>query len=365
LPPQSANIDNDEFCPSGSPVPEIQFSEVSPAVRIIDVRSPAEFTEDHIPGARNVPLLDDEERKVTGTLYRVEGRESATRWALQRLNQRLHAFRKQLISQIPENSEPIICCARGGDRSAHVVQFLIQSGHPAKKLHGGYRTFRKSVLRQLERFDLAQLWILDGNTGVGKTDVLRQVAVRFPDRVIDLELYAGHRSSILGDLGLVPTSQKQFESMLATALTRVDGGAPWLLIEGESRKVGNRQIPAALWQRMGVAPRIELIASMERRVRWLVDEYDTGDGWDLLHERVDRLRSYSQLGDDRVDHVQRCLEQGDPESAARCLLEFHYDPRYQHGDEKTFQIRLENHGASIACDELVNQLDSTADDSEA
>jgi len=334
-------------------------------VRIIDVRSPAEFTEDHIPGARNVPLLDDEERKVTGTLYRVEGRESATRWALQRLNQRLHAFRKQLISQIPENSEPIICCARGGDRSAHVVQFLIQSGHPAKKLHGGYRTFRKSVLRQLERFDLAQLWILDGNTGVGKTDVLRQVAVRFPDRVIDLELYAGHRSSILGDLGLVPTSQKQFESMLATALTRVDGGAPWLLIEGESRKVGNRQIPAALWQRMGVAPRIELIASMERRVRWLVDEYDTGDGWDLLHERVDRLRSYSQLGDDRVDHVQRCLEQGDPESAARCLLEFHYDPRYQHGDEKTFQIRLENHGASIACDELVNQLDSSADDSEA
>jgi len=365
LPPQSANIHNAEFCPSGNPVPETLFSEVSPAVCIIDVRSPGEFTEDHIPGARNVPLLDDEERKVTGTLYRVEGNESATRWALGRLNQRLQAFRKQLISQIPENSEPIICCARGGDRSAHVVQFLIQSGQPAKQLQGGYRSFRKSVLRQLERCDLAQLWILDGYTGVGKTDVLRQVAVRFPDRVIDLELYAGHRSSILGDLGLVPTSQKQFESMLATALTRVDGGAPWLLIEGESRKVGNRQIPAALWQRMGVAPRIELIASMERRVRWLVDEYDTGDGWDLLHERVDRLRSYSQLGDDRVDHVQRCLEQGDPESAARCLLEFHYDPRYQHGDEKTFQIRLENHGASIACDELVNQLDSSADDSEA
>ena len=361
MPPQSANIHNHEFCPSGNPVPEIQFSGVSPALRIIDVRSPGEFTEDHIPGARNVPLLDDEERKVTGTLYRVEGNESATRWALGRLNQRLQAFRKQLLSQIPENSEPIICCARGGDRSAHVVQFLIQSGQPAKQLHGGYRSFRKSVLRQLERCDLAQLWILDGYTGVGKTDVLRQVALRYPDRVIDLELYAGHRSSILGDLGLMPTSQKQFESKLAAALTRVDGGAPWLLIEGESRKVGNRQIPAALWQKMGAAPRIELIASMEQRVRWLVDEYDTGDGWKKLHERVDRLRSYSQLGDDRVDHVQRCLEQGDPQSAARCLLEYHYDPRYQHGDEKTFQIRLENHGASLACEALVKQLDSTTE----
>lgn len=362
MPPKSSDIHHDGFRPTENPVPEVLYSALACGDRVIDVRSPGEFAEDHIPGARNVPLLDDEERKVTGTLYRVEGADSATQWALQRLNLRLQAFLSDLMSHISADSVPIICCARGGDRSAHVVQFLIQSGLAAKQLIGGYRSYRKDVCQQLEQCDLKQLWILDGYTGVGKTDVLRQIALQQPDRIIDLEGHAGHRSSILGDLGLKPTSQKRFESLLAAALTKLDRQARWILIEGESRKVGNRQIPAALWQRMAKAPRIELFASMELRVRWLVDEYDTGDDWRQLHQRVDRLRSYRQLGDERVDHLQKCLELGDPESAARSLLEHHYDPRYQHGPQKNFQIRLENLDACRAAVALVEQLEQVTTD---
>ena len=347
-----------EFRPTGEPVPSVCLSEVDDAASIIDVRSPGEFEIDHIPLSNSVPLLDDEERRRAGTIYRNEGQDTAQQWAVQRLSSRLENFFSALKQQVGDRSHPVICCARGGDRSAHVVEFLIGRGIQAKQLVGGYRTFRQGVRERLERCAISNLFVLDGYTGVGKTRLLQSIESKHPGRVIDLEKYAGHRSSVLGDIGLKPTSQKQFESQLSAALGCLDREAPWILIEGESRKVGNREIPEALWSVMQQAPRIELVAGLEQRARMLVDEYSTDAGWQPVIDRLETLRGYDLLGTDGVDRVQDLLRDDQAMEAASYLLQHHYDPRYLHGgQQKQFLFAIENLETEVAAQELVCRLD--------
>jgi len=349
-----------EFRPTGEPVPSVCLTEVSDAATIIDVRSPGEFEIDHIPESCNVPLLGDEERRTAGTIYRNEGQENAQRWAVQRLSTRLENFFLALKQQVGDSSHPVICCARGGDRSAHVVEFLIERGIEARQLTGGYRSFRQGVREKLSTCTLDNLFVLDGYTGVGKTRLLQHIEAQHPGRVIDLEKYAGHRSSVLGDIGLNPTSQKHFESQLAAALDGLDRESPWILIEAESRKVGDRQVPDALWRVMHQAPRIELVAGLERRARMLVDEYSTDLGWQPVIERVETLRGYEKMGTAGVDRVQGLLTDGKAIEAAIYLLEHHYDPRYRHGgQQKQFLFAIENLETPVAAQELEHRLDET------
>ncbi len=347
------------FRPSGRAVPQVNFDQLGAGSQIIDVRSPREFDEDHIPGSILVPLLDDEERQTTGALYREEGPESATRWAQGLLNHRLDLFFDQLRDAVENSPETVITCARGGDRSRHVVEFLNERGFVAKQLVGGYRSYREGIRRQLEGFTIPPLWVLDGYTGVGKTRVLQSIQEIHPGRVLDLEKYAEHRSSILGDVGKTPSTQKTFESRLATALGALETDAPWVLIEGESRKVGDRQIPTRLWNAMQEAPRIEMVATIDRRASLLVDEYATNDGWEPVLERLEVLRGYDRIGSEGVDHVQKLIRSGDPHLAAIYLLEHHYDPRYQHGGEhKEFRFKVENLRTAQVSRELVDRLGS-------
>jgi len=241
------------------------------------------------------------------------------------------------------------------------VQFLNERGFVAKQLVGGYRSYREGIRRQLEEFTIPPLWVLDGYTGVGKTRVLQSIQEIHPGRVLDLEQYAEHRSSILGDVGKTPSTQKKFESRLAAAICSLEVDAPWVLIEGESRKVGDRQIPTRLWDAMQVAPRIEMIASIDRRASLLVDEYATDDGWEPVLERLEVLRGYDRIGSEGVDHVQGLIRRGDPHLAAVFLLEHHYDPRYQHGGEhKMFRFKVENLQTEQVSRELIERLTSSS-----
>ncbi|MEE2857988.1 MAG: tRNA 2-selenouridine(34) synthase MnmH [Planctomycetota bacterium] len=354
-PQESRPID---FRPTGEPVPSVCLSAVDDAASIIDVRSPGEFEIDHIPESNNVPLLDDEERSTAGSIYRSEGQETAQQWALLRLSSRLENFFCALKQQVGARTHPVICCARGGARSAHVVQFLIGRGIEARQLEGGYRSFRQGVRENLSTCTLANLFVLDGYTGVGKTRLLQRIDASHPGRVLDLEQYAGHRSSVLGDIGLNPTSQKCFESHLVAALVGLDPESPWYLIEGESRKVGDRQIPQALWDRMSQAPRIELMAGLERRARMLVEDYTTDAGWQPVIDRIETLRGYDKLGIGGVERVQELLRGGQAIEAATYLLQHHYDPRYRHGgQQKQFLFAIENLETAAAAQELVNRLD--------
>lgn len=355
---QTPNPDRSTYQPGSQPIGDIDLAQLSSHCQIIDVRSPIEFEQDHLPGARNVPLLEDRERAVVGTLYRTEGKDSANDWALKAVQSRSGEFLQALLDNIGPQQEPVICCARGGDRSGNVVQFLNHHEISARRLIGGYRSYRKQVMERLDLIEIPQLWILDGLTGAGKTCVLHEISTEFPGRVLDLESYAGHRSSILGDVGMTPTRQKTFESRLIDAIERLEVDAPWVLIEGESRKVGDRQIPSLLWHQMQQAPRIELVQDLDTRARLLVDEYRTDEGWEPLITRLESLRCYDPLGSSGVDEVQQLLRGAQPVDAAKILLQRHYDPRYLHGSEhKDYRFSIDAASPQQAAQHIVDRLE--------
>ncbi|MFQ5655048.1 MAG: hypothetical protein ACE5GW_09995, partial [Planctomycetota bacterium] len=299
-------------------------------------------------GAVNVPLFSNREREVVGTLFRHFGGSPARGWGLERVRARLQAFTRELLAALRLDGTPpglpldpsrprVIVCARGGERSAAVTAHLRSLGYPVQRLVGGYRAHRARVRGLLGSFAPPGIVVLNGLTGCGKTRVLREVARRYPGRVIDLEGLAGHRSSLLGDIGLKPVPQKAFESRLVAVLEGLEG--PWTLIEWEARRIGDRELPATLYRAMRAAPQVELVAPMERRIEILCEEYGAGDGLEEIRRRLPALAPYPRIGEEGVLELEGLLEAGRAGEAARLLLERHYDPRYRHGNRALRLIR--------------------------
>lgn len=345
-------------------VPDRSMSEVL----VVDVRAPREFAEDHLPGARNVPLFDDRERAVVGTLYRMHGAPGAREWGAQRVGARLEAYVQELEAAlelpVPDGDRRprVVVCARGGQRSGAVTAALRALGHPVRRLRGGVRAYREWVRTELDQVRLVGPFVLNGLTGVGKTRVLRAIQKSHPDRVIDLEGLAGHRSSILGDIGLQPVSQRRFEAALAQDLRQLAG--PWTLCEWEARRLGNREIPLALYRELHAAPQIELVASLERRIEILRDEYLGCGGVAEVQRRLGALAAYPALGPEGVAELRAWLSEGRIDDTVRVLLERHYDPRYRHGhaglafvQQFTLRGSQEGHFRETAA-EVMDWLDS-------
>src|SRR5262245_36213359 len=239
---------------------------------LVDLRSPGEFAEDHLPGAVNVPLFDDLERALIGTLYARASPAAAFAEGRARTLERIGVFTRALAelagwdlpavdleqrvadltaggmeeleralvpAPAPAGGDPVLAyCWRGGLRSRAVIAFLRGLGRvEVLGLEGGYRAYRRCVRARIQAWRPPPSFVLRGLTGVGKTLVLRALAERRPEWVLDLEALAGHRSSILGMVGLQPASQKLFESRLVTRLARGFGAV--CVVEGESRKVGD------------------------------------------------------------------------------------------------------------------------------
>jgi len=347
-----------------------------PGARIVDLRSPSEFAEDHVPNAVNVPLFDDVQRALVGTLYVqdspqnafVAAREivrakigalvsdisAATGWTPDAMDfenrvdsltgdgiERMSSFLLAADADQPPRDPVVFHCWRGGMRSRSVLQFVRELGlRDATLLEGGYKGYRAEVMRQLARYDAPPLFVLRGLTGVGKTLVLRQIERLAPESVIDLEGLAGHRSSLLGMVGLEPCTQKTFESRFAARMRRPLG--PALIVEGESRKVGDVILPPRFWSAMESATNIELVASVERRIDVLTTDY-------LATERG-RIELRAQLPQVEARMAQAhigpglvaLLDTGRTDELVRLLLEHYYDPLYRHGQKgKTFAERFD------------------------
>ena len=294
---------------------------------IVDVRAPAEFAADHIPGAINCPVLDDEERARVGTLYvqvsPFEARKVGAALVARNIARHLQAT----LAGKPRNWRPLIYCWRGGQRSAAMSSVMRQIGWDVKRLAGGYKAYRLAVVAGIEAVAEKLSWrVICGLTGSGKTLLLRHLE-KHGGQVLDLEQLAAHRGSLLGDLpGQSQPSQKMFESRLWQVLKGFDPRRP-VFVESESRKVGNLRVPEALIARMWQSECVWLETASPLRVKMLLRDYQHfTERTEVLCAKLDCLVALH--GHEKIDGWKAKIAGKQwPEFVTQILAE-HYDPAY-------------------------------------
>lgn len=301
---------------------------------VIDVRSPGEFAEDHVPGAINLPVLSNEERAVVGTIYVQESRFKARLIGGALVARNVAGHLETALADKGGGFRPLIYCWRGGQRSGAMATILAQVGWRTSLLAGGYKTYRRWVQKRLYDEDIAlKVALLDGGTGSGKTELLGLLASRGV-QTLDLEGLAGHRGSLFGAIqGRDQPSQKMFESRLLGLLDALDPARP-VVIEAESSKIGERMTPPALWKQMVDAPRIEIVAPRPVRARYLVETYG-----DIVRNRAALDEAFGRLpthpGRKRLEDWTKLADAGDFEALAEAVMELHYDPAYARSSKKS------------------------------
>jgi tRNA 2-selenouridine synthase len=306
---------------------------------IIDVRSPAEFAEDHAPGAINLPVLDNDERAEVGTMYVQQSAFLARRVGAAKVARNVAHHLETALKDRPANFKPLVYCWRGGQRSNAMATILSQVGWRTALLAGGYKTYRRRVQARLydEAWPL-KLVLLDGGTGTGKTAILARLAARGV-QTLDLEALANHRGSLFGAFADAPQPhQKMFESRLLIAMEALDPARP-VVVEAESSKIGDINLPPALWSLMKDAGRLEIVAPLAERARYLVRAYgDIVEGPEALEEAFRRLPTHP--GRERLESWRALAAGGAFEALAEALVELHYDPAYARGRKKDAKPRL-------------------------
>ncbi len=293
---------------------------------VIDVRSPAEFAEDHVPGAINLPVLDNEERARVGTIYTQQSPFLARKLGAALVFRNAAHHVETTLKDFEGGWRPLVYCWRGGQRSGSFAWMLGQIGWRSEVIGGGYRSYRRLVSAALYDRPLPhRLIALDGYTGTAKTELLYRVRERGA-QMLDLEGLAGHRGSLLGQMPGGQPSQKAFETRLAAALCAFDPARP-VLTEAESSKIGRLILPPSLWSALKAAPRISISAPIEARTAYLRRAYD-----DILSDArrlralLDNLRPHRGHG--IVDGWHARIEAGDKAGLTRALMQQHYDPSY-------------------------------------
>lgn len=307
-------------------------TDLSPAARdgfdaLIDVRSPSEFAEDHLPGAINLPVLDDAQRAAVGTEYVQGSKFEARRHGAALVARNIAAHLEGPLAAVGGGFRPLVYCWRGGQRSGAMVAVMEQVGWPVTVLDGGYQTWRRQVVAALYDAPLPhRLVALDGPTGCGKTALLQALAARGV-QTLDLEALAAHRGSLFGALPGGQPSQKAFETALHDALSRLDPARP-VVVEAESSRIGERVLPPSLWAALTAAPAVELSAPLEARVARIVADY--GDiaadpaALDDALTRLPRHHAKAEIADWRA-----MAARGEIAALAAALVEAHYDPAYR------------------------------------
>ena len=302
---------------------------------IIDVRSPSEFAEDHIPGAINCPVLDDAERAEIGTLYKQVSPFDAKKKGAALVSRNIGHHLEHTLIDKPRDWKPLIYCWRGGNRSGAMAHVLARVGWPAVQLDGGYKEYRRQVNLLLAELPARLRFIVVcGTTGSGKSRLLQTLA-RHGAQVLDLEQLAAHRGSVLGHLPSEPQpSQKMFESRLWQALRHLDAARP-VYIESESKKVGNLRVPEALMERMRASECVSVQLSQQDRVQLLMEDYaHFVDAPAALNKQLDCL--VTRYGKEAIGRWQQMALQNEMAPLVEELLAEHYDPAYLKSIERNF-----------------------------
>ncbi|MBI2307514.1 MAG: tRNA 2-selenouridine(34) synthase MnmH [Rhodocyclales bacterium] len=302
---------------------------------IIDVRSPAEYAEDHIPGAISCPVLNNEERAEIGTLYKQVSPFEAKKRGAALVARNIARHIEESFLDRPKQWKPLIYCWRGGQRSGAMVTIFRSIGWSASQLEGGYKAYRQQVVAALaelpRRFDFR---VICGATGSGKSRILQAIG-RLGGQIVDLEALACHKGSVLGVLPDQPQpSQKMFESQLLQSLRGLDAARP-VYVEAESRKIGRLQVPDAMIETMRAGCCIGVEAPRAERVAFLLRDYDyflSDPAW--LNTRLAALKDLR--GGETVARWQEYASTGRWPELVEELLAGHYDPLYAHSQNRNY-----------------------------
>ena len=294
---------------------------------IVDVRSPSEYREFHIPRAVNIPVFDDNEKKLIGLIYRNEGApmafEKGREFALKKLPSILERF-KDLTSNY---ESVIVYCWRGGMRSKGVCEALSRQGLKVMRLRGGYRAYRKFILKKMsDLLEQKDLIVITGKTGTGKTRIIKHLKKEgFP--AVDLEGIAKHRGSLFGRVGIKEQiTQKMFDSLLFEDLWKLDGS--YLIVEDESRRIGNIHIPDSLWEKKENGYFVEVRVPLSERIRIIHEDYTSTEGWeDEVLSALMRLKKF--LGNRKLILATELFKSGRVEELIEFIIKEHYDKRYR------------------------------------
>jgi tRNA 2-selenouridine synthase len=318
----------------------------------IDVRSPSEYAEDHVPGAVNLPVLDDAERKLVGTIYVQQSAFEARKIGAALVARNIARICETHARDKPREFAPLVYCWRGGQRSRSLAHVLAEIGFRPVQLDGGYRAWRRHVVVTLAHLpEQFRFRVVCGLTGAGKSRLIEAIAAE-GGQVLDLERLARHRGSLLGDLpGDPQPTQKMFESLLLGALSALDPMRP-VFVESESRRIGRLQVPDGLLDTMRASPCIRLETEPELRVAMLAGDY--------AHLVVDHARLDAQLaplaklhGKSTIARWMEWARAGATTELAADLLHVHYDPSYTRAIRRNFPLLrdaavLRVHGADDA-----------------
>ncbi len=293
---------------------------------VIDVRSPAEFAEDHVPGAINLPALDNAQRAQVGTIYKQVSPFDARKLGAAMVIRNVADHLNGPLADMDGGWRPLVYCWRGGQRSGVFATLLAEIGWRADTIKGGYQTYRRRVNHALYDNPLPHdLILLDGNTGTAKTALLPMLADRGV-QVLDLEGLACHRGSLLGAMPGGQPSQRAFETGLACALHDLDPARP-VVVEAESNKIGRLTLPPSLWRAMLTAPSVVMDVPLPARAAYLARAYrDVIADPDLVAQRLAPLRRLR--GHAVVEHWITLSRQGALEDLSTALMMDHYDPAY-------------------------------------
>ncbi len=318
----------------------VDMTQVPTFDEIIDVRTPAEFALDHIPGSINRPVLSDEERVVVGTIHNQESPFAAKKVGAALIAKRIAGHIEEDFYTRPKNWRPLIYCWRGGKRSNSMGHILREIGWNAHILDGGYKAYRTNVLTKLN--DLPNVFdyrVITGSTGSGKSRIL-EVLHELGAQVLDLEQIANHKGSVLGNMpDSNQPSQKYFESYVLDQLESFDPSRV-VFIEAESKKIGNIQVPETLLLKFRQSPCIRIEATTEARIEFLIRDYDyLISNPNQLIQKLSFLRELH--GHEVLDRWTHWINHHAWQDLIRDLLVRHYDKLYEKSQGKNFTQYLQ------------------------
>lgn len=330
-----------------------------PHTLYIDVRSPSEFSTGHIPNAINIPIFSDEERVKVGTLYKQVGVEEAKELGLTIASGKLPEIVRQVRSLYKAGHSIVLYCWRGGMRSKSLVTILTLMGLQVSQLSGGYKGYRRYVLDSLLTFKvIPKMIVLSGSTGVGKTSLLKLLhAKNIP--VIDLEKLANHRGSVFGQIGLgQATTAHSFDAAILTALKELTE-APYIVVECESKRIGNVYLPECLYQGMKEGIKILVHADIETRISRLIDEYTDLDEENSNAIILSIKALTKKFGAKKINSLVSDFTKGQLRSVVHTLLVDYYDPLYGYdkSDDNKYSLTVNCNDLEDASLQIITYLE--------